>query len=229
MTRGTSPRFGMHTSTSVNDTISTQDLFDNYQQLEQLGAIVLPPGARSARPAPGVSGRLYKAIDTGELFLDTGSQWLYASGTAAATWVGTVTHTGTGRALATQPSGTGGKYTVHNKWVSGACTIMADSQATTAGQLVTSLPLPVDRAAHPVRSVLGQWALLNDNSEWSMGSLIIGGTTVVAHTTWRGVHDEFAGVPNSTTTMPGYGTGGALQATIDVGDTFSWSFGYFTP
>lgn len=85
MTRGTTPRLGLLTSTSVSDTFSTQDILDDNTKLDA-NVLMYASGTRASRPAANKVGRLYYATDTGDTFWDTGIAWATISRGSASTY-----------------------------------------------------------------------------------------------------------------------------------------------
>jgi len=62
-----------------------EDFNENFEKIDQMavkkgeGIGELTGGALSDRPEPGIAGRYYFAQDTGEIFLDTGEEWVLAA------------------------------------------------------------------------------------------------------------------------------------------------------
>ena len=85
-----------------------EDFNENFEKIDQMavkkgeGIGELTGGALSDRPEPGIAGRYYFAQDTGEIFLDTGEEWVLAAASQkelAAHKADYIHHAGYGKAI----------------------------------------------------------------------------------------------------------------------------------
>lgn len=74
-------RFGIEKPV-VTDPFSTQKIADNWQAIDDQGAMFLQ-NTLANRPAAGTAGRFFTATDTGQVFYDNGTEWLRLSSAAA--------------------------------------------------------------------------------------------------------------------------------------------------
>lgn len=91
-----SSRLGLTLWGAGSDPLTRAQLLTDHQRLDLLAALDVQGATVGDRPAAGIRGRYYTALDTGLLYRDTGTDWVQVGSALATTGSGALTFGGSG-------------------------------------------------------------------------------------------------------------------------------------